>query len=86
MAPRRSVNVKYYLSRDGSTKVDAARIEVRQGGNGSQATHFYFIPAGKLCADQHEVGTPVDESAVEGQSRGTPAQKKKAGAQTLANP
>jgi len=77
LGSQRSVNVKYYLTTDGPTKVDASRIQPRQGGAKGKATHFYFVPEGNLCGGQLEEGTTVDESAVQGQSRTAPAPKKK---------
>jgi hypothetical protein len=77
LAARRSANVKYYLSKDGSTKIDPARIQPRQGGTKGEVTEFYFIPEGKLCAGELEkLGTAVDETQVQGQPR-LPAGKKK---------
>ncbi len=75
---QRSVNVKYYLTTDGPTKVDASRVQPRAGGSKGQATHFYFVPEGNLCGGQLEEGTVVDESQVQPQSRNTPAPTKKA--------
>jgi len=76
LGAQRSVNVKYYLTTDGPNKVDASRVTPRQGGTKGQATHFYFVPEGNLCAGQVEEGTVVDETAVQGQSRMAPAPKK----------
>jgi hypothetical protein len=76
LGARRSVNVKYYLTTDGPNKVDASRIQPRQGGTKGQATHFYFVPEGNLCSGQVEEGTAVDETAVQPQSRNAPAPKK----------
>ncbi len=73
---QRSVNVKYYLTTDGPTKLDASRIQPRAGGSKGKATHFYFVPEGKLCGGQLEEGTVVDESQVQPQSRNTPAPAK----------
>ncbi len=71
------MNVKYYLTTDGPTKVDAGRVQPRQGGAKGQATHFYFVPEGNLCGGQLEEGTVVDETQVQGQSRAAaPAPKK----------
>jgi hypothetical protein len=79
LGSQRSVNVKYYLTTDGPTKVDASRIQPRQGGTKGKASHFYFVPEGNLCGGQLEEGTTVDENAVQGQSRmAAPAPKKKA--------
>jgi len=78
LGSQRSVNVKYYLTTDGPTKVDVGRIQPRQGGAKGQATHFYFVPEGNLCGGQLEEGTTVDETQVHGQSRmAAPAPKKK---------
>jgi outer membrane protein OmpA-like peptidoglycan-associated protein len=77
LGSQRSVNVKFYLTTDGPTKVDASRIQPRQGGAKGQATHFYFVPEGNLCGGQLEEGTVVDETQVQGQSRtAAPAPKK----------
>jgi hypothetical protein len=67
---QRSVNVKFYMTQDDlGPKADATRIQPRQGGTKGKATHFYFVPEGGLCQGQVEEGTPVDESAVQGQAR-----------------
>jgi hypothetical protein len=73
LGSQRSVNVKYYLTTDGPNKVDASRVQPRQGEAKGQATHFYFVPEGKLCGGQLEEGTVVDESQVQPQSRTAPA-------------
>jgi outer membrane protein OmpA-like peptidoglycan-associated protein len=78
LGAQRSVNVKYYLTTDGPNKVDAGRIQPRQGGTKGKATHFYFVPEGNMCGGQLEEGTTVDETAVQPQSRNAPAPKKKA--------
>jgi len=77
LGSQRSVNVKYYLTTDGPNKVDATRVQPRQGEAKGQATHFYFVPEGKLCGGQLEEGTVVDESQVQPQSRTAPAPTKK---------
>jgi opacity protein-like surface antigen len=77
LGAQRSVNVKYYLTTDGPNKVDASRVQPRQGGTKGQATHFYFVPEGNLCGGQLEEGTTVDETAVQPQSRNAPAPMKK---------
>ena len=77
LGAQRSVNVKYYLTTDGPNKVDASRVQPRQGGANGQATHFYFVPEGTMCGGQLEEGTVVDENAVQPQSRNAPAPKKK---------
>jgi len=75
---QRSVNVKFYMTQDDlGPKADATRIQPRQGGTKGKATHFYFVPEGGLCQGQVEEGTPVDESAVQGQARKAPAPAKK---------
>ena len=76
LGAQRSVNVKYYLTTDGPTKVDPGRIQPRQGGTKGEAAHFYFVPEGPLCGGQAEEGTVVEETVVKGQSRTVPAQKK----------
>jgi hypothetical protein len=87
LGSQRAVNVKYYLTTDGPTKVDAGRIQPRQGGTKGKATHFYFVPEGNLCGGQLEEGTVVDESQVQPQSRNAPAPKKhKAKAKPAAPP
>jgi hypothetical protein len=78
LGSQRSVNVKYYLTTDGPTKVDAGRVQPRAGGTKGKATHFYFVPEGNMCGGQLEEGTTVDESQVQPQSRNAPAPKKKA--------
>ncbi|MGB8771368.1 MAG: hypothetical protein WCC92_17250 [Candidatus Korobacteraceae bacterium] len=75
LGSQRSVNVKYYLVTDGPNKVDAGRVQPRQGGTKGKATHFYFVPEGNLCGGQLEEGTVVDETQVQPQSRNTPAPK-----------
>ncbi len=75
LGAQRSVNVKYYLTTDGPTKVDAGRIQPREGGAKGQATHFYFVPEGTMCGGQLEEGTVVDETQVQPQSRNAPAPK-----------
>ena len=77
LGSQRSVNVKYYLTTDGPNKVDASRVQPRQGEAKGQATHFYFVPEGKMCGGQLEEGTVVDESQVQPQSRNAPAPTKK---------
>ena len=77
LGSQRSVNVKYYLTTDGPNKVDAARVQPRQGGTKGKATHFYFVPEGILCGGQLEEGTVVDETQVQPQSRNAPAPKTK---------
>ena len=78
LGAQRSVNVKFYMVQDDlGPKVDGSRIEPRQGANKGKATHFYFVPEGNLCSGQEVEGTPVDESAVQGQSRKAPAPAKK---------
>ncbi len=77
LGAQRSVDVKYYLTTDGPNKVDAGRVQPRQGGAKGQATHFYFVPEGTMCGGQLEEGTAVDESAVQPQSRNAPAPTKK---------
>jgi hypothetical protein len=78
LGSQRSVNVKYYLTTDGPTKVDGSRVQPRAGGTKGKATHFYFVPEGNLCGGQLEEGTVVDETQVQPQSRNAPAPKKKA--------
>ena len=78
LGAQRSVNVKYYLTTDGPTKIDSARIQPRQGGTNGKAAHFYFMPEGKLCGEQVELGTSVDETTVQGKSRNLPSHGKRA--------
>ncbi len=75
LGSQRSVNVKYYLTTEGPNKVDAGRVQPREGGAKGQATHFYFVPEGNLCGGQLEEGTTVDETAVQPQGRNAPAKK-----------
>jgi len=77
LGSQRSVNVKYYMTTDGPNKVDASRVQPRQSEAKGQATHFYFVPEGKMCGGQLEEGTVVDESQVQPQSRNAPAPTKK---------
>ncbi len=77
LGSQRSVNVKYYLTTDGPNKVDATRVQPRQGDAKGQATHFYFVPEGNMCGGQVEEGTVVDETAVQPQSRNAPSPAKK---------
>jgi hypothetical protein len=79
LGSQRSVNVKYYLTTDGPNKVDAGRVQPRQGGTKGQATHFYFVPEGNMCGGQLEEGTTVDETAVQPQSRNAPSAPMKKG-------
>ncbi len=77
LGSQRSVNVKYYLTTEGPTKIDAGRVQPREGGTKGQATHFYFVPEGTMCGGQLEEGTVVDESQVQPQGRAAaPAPKK----------
>jgi hypothetical protein len=68
LGSQRAVNVKYYLTTDGPTKIDASRIEPRQGITKGKVTHFYFLAEGSFCPGQVVEGAPVDESAVQGRS------------------
>jgi hypothetical protein len=77
LGAQRSVNVKYYLTTDGPNKVDASRVQPRQGDAKGQATHFYFVPEGTMCGGQLEEGTVVDENAVQPQSRNAAVPTKK---------
>jgi len=84
---QRAVNVKYYLVQDDlGPKADGSRIEPRQGGTKGKATHFYYTPEGNLCSGQAVEGTPVDESAVQGQSRSAAGHGKKAKKATPSKP
>jgi hypothetical protein len=76
-AAHRAVNVKYYLTEDGSTQIDADRILTNQGGTKEKAAYFYFVPPGSLCPGQADLGTAIDTSKVKGQTRKAPANKKK---------
>ena len=69
LAAQRAENAKHYLTTDGSTKVDADRIETHQGGGDDNVVRFYFVPAGDLCSGHPELGTPVDETSIKGQQR-----------------
>ena len=77
---QRAVNVKFYLTTDGPTKIDADRLRTNEGGAKAKAAYFYFVPTGTLCPGQADLGTPVDEQKVKGQSRKLPAHHKKAAA------
>ena len=76
MSSQRAENAKRYLTAGGPTKVDADRIESRQGGSDENIVRFFFVPAGDLCAGHSELGTPVDESSVKGNERGKLPSKK----------
>ena len=69
LAAQRAANVVYYLTTDSSTAVDASRVEAHEGGVHSKSTHFYFVPEGKLCEGQVDLGTAIDTNKVKGQSR-----------------
>ena len=57
-----------------------------RGGTKGKATHFYFVPDGNLCSGQVVEGTPVDENAVQGQSRTAKAPAKKKAKKAAAPP
>ena len=80
MGAQRAENAVYYLTTDGSNKIDAGRVEANQGRAHGQTTHFYFVPDGKVCEGQVDLGTPVDTSKVKGQTRTLPLHKKATGA------
>jgi hypothetical protein len=75
LAAQRAANVLYYLTTDSSPIVDPSRLEAHQGGVRSQSTHFYFVPEGKLCEGQVELGTAIDTGKVKAQSRKVPNHK-----------
>jgi hypothetical protein len=78
LGSQRSVNVKYYLTKEAPTPLDPGTIQPRSGGQGTKSTHFYFVPVGDLCGGQAEVGTTVDETQVQPQGRNAkPAPAKK---------
>jgi outer membrane protein OmpA-like peptidoglycan-associated protein len=77
LGAQRSANIKYYLTTEGSNKIDTGRVQVRQGGSTGKMAHFYFLAEGTLCAGQVEEGTAVNETEVQGQPRKAPAPKKK---------
>ena len=70
LSAQRAENAKYYLTIDGSTKVDADRIESRQSDNGDDLVRFFFVPAGDVCGGHAELGTAVDQSKIKGHERG----------------
>jgi hypothetical protein len=76
VAAQRAANVMYYLTNDSSPTVDASRMEAHQGGVQGKSTHFYFVPEGKLCEGQVDLGTSIDSSTVKGQPRKAPRKKK----------
>ena len=85
LGAQRAVNVKYYLVSDElGPKADGSRIIPLEGGSKGKATHFYFVPAGSLCSGQAVEGTPVDESAVQGQARKAAPKKSKTKAKQAA--
>jgi len=73
LGAQRAVNAEYYLTSDGPNKIDATRLQARQGGIKAKATHFSFVPDGDLCSGQPDLGTPVDETKIKGQTRTQPA-------------
>jgi len=82
---QRSVNVKYYLTTDElGPKVDATRLEPREGGTKTKSAHFYYVPQGATFTQEESV--VVDESALQGQSRNTPAPAPKKKAKKAAAP
>ncbi len=64
LGSQRAVNVKHYLTTEGPGKIDASRIQARQGSVKGQATHLYYLTEGPLCSGQREEGTVVDEKQV----------------------
>jgi hypothetical protein len=73
---QRAVNVKYYMTTDElGPKVDATRLEPREGGTKTKSAHFYYVPQGATFTQEESV--VVDESAVQGQSRAAAAPAKK---------
>jgi hypothetical protein len=77
IAAQRAANVVYYLTNDSSPTVDAGRMEAHQDGVQGKSTHFYFVPEGKLCEGQVDLGTSIDSSTVKGQPRKVHRHKKK---------
>jgi len=78
LAAQRAQNAAYYLTTGGATKVDADRVETRQGGGDSDVVRFYYVPAGDLCSGNGDLGNTFDEAAVKVQQRGKLPHKKKA--------
>jgi len=76
LAAQRAANVEYYVTHESSSTIDTARLEAHQGGSLGKSAHFYFVPEGKLCEGQVDLGTPVDPTKVKGQSRKPPAHPK----------
>jgi len=73
---QRAVNIKYYMTTDElGPKVDASRLEVKQGGTKGKASRFYYVPQGATLNEEESV--TIDESVVQGQSRSS-AQPKRA--------
>jgi hypothetical protein len=64
LGAQRAQNAEYYLTTAGSTKVDADRVETRQGDSDEDIVRFYYLPAGELCSGHNELGNKFDESAV----------------------
>jgi hypothetical protein len=82
---QRAVNVKYYMTTDElGPKVDATRLEPREGGTKGKATHFYFVPQGATFTQEESV--TVDETAVQGQSRSAAPAPKKTKKASTSNP
>jgi hypothetical protein len=63
LAGTRAVDAKAYLS-GGEAKqaIDASRVEVRTGNEGTKTTQFWIVPAGATFDEANT--TPVDESKV----------------------
>jgi len=63
LAATRAVDAKAYLS-GGEAKqaIDASRVEVRTGSEGTKTTQFWIVPAGATFDEANTM--PVDESKV----------------------
>jgi outer membrane protein OmpA-like peptidoglycan-associated protein len=67
LAAQRAVNTKSYLVTEKG--IDASRIQVRTGTNGTNEVEDYLVPAGATFDSDVTGTTAVDESAVKAQPR-----------------
>jgi len=67
LAAQRAVNTKDYLVKEKG--IDASRISVRTGTTGTDEVDNYLVPAGANFDNDNPGTTPVDESAVQPQTR-----------------
>jgi hypothetical protein len=80
LAGQRAVNVKYYLTQgEGGQRIDPSLLQVKAGSEKTKMIRIYKVPSGSTLAEETTV---VDETQVQGKSRGgpTPKHHKKAAA------